>query len=111
MTDSAGNVAAETVTVVVNQTPTAVVVTPSPVNVASGGQQSFSATLDDQFGSAIPYSAFTWAVTAGSGSVNASGNYTAPANTLGTATVTATSSLGSIHGTAAINVVAAPRRA
>ncbi len=104
MTDSAGNVAAQTVTVVVNQTPV-VVVTPSPAFVAFGAQQSFSATLEDQFGNAIPFAAFTWAVTAGGGSVDSSGNYTA-SGAAGTATLTATSSLGLISGTAAINIVA-----
>ena len=82
-----------------------VVVAPSPAIVTVGAQQSFSATLEDQFGNAIPFAAFTWAVTAGGGSVDASGNYTAP-GALGTATLTATSSLGLISGTAAINIVA-----
>ncbi len=104
MTDSAGNVAAATVAVVVNQTPAKVVVTPSTAIVTVGMQQSFSATLDDQFGGVIA-AGFTWAVTGG-GSVDADGNYTAP-GAAGTATLTATSSLGAIKGMAAINVVTA----
>ena len=48
---------------------------------------------------------FTWAVTAGGGSVDSSGNYTA-SGAAGTATLTATSSLGLISGTAAINILA-----
>ena len=103
MYDSGNNAAVQTVTVIVNQTPTAVVVAPSPAVVDAGTQQSFIATLDDQFGYAIA-SGFTWAVTVGGGSVDSSGNYTAP-GTAGTATLTATSSAGSIQGTAAINVV------
>ena len=61
MADSAGDVAANTVTVVVEQTATSVVVSPSPVNVTAGAEQSFSAALEDQFGAAVPYSAYAWA--------------------------------------------------
>ena len=80
MTDSAGDVASNVVTVVVAQTPTAVAVTPSPVNVAAGAEQSFSAALEDQFGAAVPYSAYTWALS-GNGTLSAAGLYTAPAST------------------------------
>ena len=107
MADSAGNVAAETVTVVVDQKATSVVVSPSPVNLASGAEQTLYATLDDQFGAAISYSGFTWAVT-GNGTISSSGNFTAPTNRLETDTVTAASSIGSIQGTATINVLATP---
>ena len=107
MTDVNGNVAANTVTVVVQQTPTTVVVASPLVNLTPGSQQAFSATLDDQFGAAITSSTFTWKATAGNGTVAANGLYTAPASTPETDTLTATSSLGSIKGTATINVVAA----
>ena len=108
ITDQFGNAVAGTVTVVVNQTPTTVVIAPSPVNITVGTQQQFTATADDQFGNVISYAAFTWAVTGGSGSVNtSSGLYTAPASA-GSATLSATSTPGSVVGTASIYVVLVP---
>ena len=53
MTNVNGNVAANTVTVVVDRTPTTVVVAPPLVNLTPGSQQPFSATLDDQFGAPL----------------------------------------------------------
>ena len=102
MTDAAGDVTADSVTVTVDQRPTAVVVTPSSPVVSAGTQQSFSATLDDQFGDAISGTAFTWAVS-GVGTVDTNGNYTASA--VGTATLSATSSSG-LSSTATIDVMA-----
>ena len=101
MTDAAGNATADSVTVVVDRTPTAVVVAPSSVNLTGGAQQSFQATLDDQFGDAIPGAAFTWALS-GAGTVDANGNYTASA--VGTATLAATS--GGLNAMATIDVIA-----
>ena len=105
MTDANGNVTTDSITVVVAQTPTAVVVTPSSPVVTGGTQQAFSATLDDQFGNAISGTTFTWALS-GVGTVDSSGNYTASA--VGTATLTATSSTGGLSGTAAIAVAPLP---
>ena len=51
--------------------------------------QSFTATLEDQFGDAIPYAAYTWAASAAAALSRQRRPYTAP-NALGTDTLTVT---------------------
>jgi hypothetical protein len=113
ITNLAGLTNTSSASIVVNQTLTAVSVTysgqtkpASPKNVTAGGTQQFNASALDQFGNALTTQpSFTWAVTAGGGSVSATGLYTAPAS--GTmATVTATTS--SISGSAAAWVLTSP---
>jgi hypothetical protein len=102
ITDSGGLSTTSSATVTVNQTFTSVVVTPGTSNLDLNGSQQFSATGYDQFGNVLTTQpTFTWAVTAGGGSVNSSGVYTAPSN-VGTATVQA--SFGGINGTSTVNI-------
>jgi len=70
-------------------TPISVSVSPSTATVAPGGTQSFSASVSNDSANA----GVTWSVaTGGQGSVDTSGNYTAPAGAIpGTDTVVATS--------------------
>ena len=94
-----------TSSVVVTVTPvvTTIIVTPSNVTVDENGTQQFLATAYSQFGIQMgSQPSFTWSVSAGLGSVNSSGLYTAPEST-GSATVTATAS--SVSGTASVTVV------
>ena len=73
--------------------------------IAPSATQQFTATARDQFGaSLIAQPAFTWAVS-GSGTVSASGLYTAAATAGGPFTVSAQS--GSVSGTASVSVVVA----
>ena len=106
--DSTGLSTTSSVTVTVNQTLTAITVSPGSAGVNQNGTQQFSAAGFDQFGNALATGpAFTW-TTAGVGSINASGLYTAPGSgSTGSATITASS--GAINGSASISVTnAAP---
>jgi hypothetical protein len=89
ITDAGGLTATSSVTVVVNQTLTSVVVTPGSVSLADGGSQQFTATARDQFGNAMSTQpAWTWSVV-GMGTVSGGGLYTAPIIGVGTDTVLA----------------------
>jgi hypothetical protein len=82
-----------------------ITVTPTTASVFDGTTQSFFATAFDQFGNALTTQpAFTWTVATGGagGTVNASGDYTAPASGTGLDTVRASS--GSVSGTASVSV-------
>ncbi len=79
------------VTVVVNQTPTSLSVTPQSPYVAVNTTQQFTAAVTDQFGNAISNPSVTWAVTNGSGSISNAGLYTAPSTATGSTMITATS--------------------
>ncbi len=105
-TDTGGKSATSSVTVTVNQTATTVTVSPSTATVASLHTQQFTASVLDQFGTAISSPAVTWSLASGTGSVSTAGLYTAAA-AAGTASVKATS--GSASGTASVTITnAAP---
>ena len=53
ITDPGGLTAASTVNVTVNQTLTAITVSPASVSLAAGGTQQYTATAEDQFGAAF----------------------------------------------------------
>ncbi len=78
--------------------------------MGGGLTQQFSASAYDQFGNALSSQpGFTWHVTAGTGSINGSGKYTATSSgTLATVTATATVSSTSFTGTAQAGVVSSP---
>ena len=88
------------VAVVVQQTPTSIVVSPSssPV-VPVGFTQQFSATATDQFGNAISSPSFSWGITGSGNSISATGDATL-GSTPGSFTVTATD--GSAQGMATV---------
>jgi hypothetical protein len=87
--------------VTVEQTPTAVRLTPATATVGVGSRQQFTATVTDQFGNAISNPAVTWTLS-GLGSVSATGLYTAPTHGVGGAAVTAKS--GAAAKTAAVTI-------
>ncbi len=101
MTDLGGLTTTSTVNVTVNQTLTAIGVSPNSVNLAGNATQQFTASATDQFGDAMS-AAVTWSATAGS--IDTTGFYTAPNNTT-SATITATSGAISGSATAAITAV------
>ena len=103
VTDPSGFQTKSSVTVVVNQTLSAIKVTPASVTVPAGGQQMFSAAAYEQFGTLMSSQpGFTWSMVSGGGSIAASrGLYTAP-SVAGSATVKASS--GSITSTASITI-------
>jgi hypothetical protein len=105
ITDQGGlSVTSTTATVTVQQTPTALGLTPATATVVEGASQQFRATATDQFGQAISNPAVTW-TSSGLGSVSTTGLYTAPASGVGSAAVTATS--GAAAQTAAVTVTIA----
>ncbi len=107
ITDSSGLSTTSDVTVTVDQTLTSVVVSPGSVTVADGGTQQFTATAEDQFGQAMATQpAFTWTLTAGSGTLGGSGLYTAPTTGTGSATVQAADA--SLNASASISFGSAP---
>jgi hypothetical protein len=89
LTDPAGLTATSDVTVFVGQTLTSIVVAPGNANVRGGGAVQFTATALDQFGNAMTVQpSLTWSLS-GSGSLSASGVYTAPLAGWGTSVVQA----------------------
>ena len=91
-----------TLSVTVNQTLTAVTLTPTTVTLGTGKTQQFTAVAKDQFGANLATQpAIAWALASGVGSVGAAGLYTAPASA-GSAVVMATA--GPLSATAAVTV-------
>ncbi len=99
-------------TVTVNQVFTSITITPTavPVSVPAGGTIDFSASGNDQFDDTLDTQpTFTWALTAGAGSIaSTTGVYTASTTVGSTATITAsaTGALGTIVGGAMIKTIA-----
>ncbi len=103
--DSAPLTTFQDVTVLVNQTGTAVVISPSAATLAPTEMQAFTAQVNDQFNTAlIAQPSVTWALDmGGSGSITTSGVYVAP-STIGTSIVRAAA--GSLSGIATVTVTA-----
>jgi hypothetical protein len=102
ITDQRGlSVTSTTATVMVEQSPGALVLTPSTATVVVGATEQFTASATDQFGKAISDPVVTWTLS-GPGSVSTTGLYTAPVSGAGSAAVTATS--GAAVQTAAITI-------
>ncbi len=101
--DAGGLSVTSSVSVMVSQTLTSIVVSPNPVTLNTGGTQTFTASAKDQFGAALATQpVFTWSVASGGvGSITSGGVYSS-GSSAGSATVTATS--GTISGTAAVTV-------
>lgn len=103
--DSAGLSITSSISVTVNSTPTTITLAPSPAWVGTSDSVQLSATVLNQFGQTLSSPAITWSVTAGGGSVNSSGLFTAP-STAQTSTVRAVS--GSAQSTVTVNTVTPP---
>ncbi|HEY3322391.1 MAG TPA: PA14 domain-containing protein [Planctomycetota bacterium] len=97
--DSGNLSTTSSVSVNVNQTLTAIAVSPATALLPLNGSQQFSAAASDQFAAPMT-AAFTWSAT-GAGTIAASGLFTA-GNAPGSATVTATS--GTVTGTAGVTI-------
>ncbi len=95
--------ATSSVSVTVDQTLTAIKVSPSTASLSTGLTQQFSGTGIDQFGFALATQkqpVFAWSKTAGT--INAGGLLTAPNSSVSNGTVTASS--GAVKGTATFTV-------
>ena len=104
VSDPSGYIVTSSVTVVVNQTLTSIVVSPGSITLAAGAGEQFTGVGYDQFGNPLSAQpALSWSVKSGVGSIVASsGLYTAP-NAAGIATVQASS--GGISGSASVTVL------
>ena len=100
--DAAGLTATSSVLVTVQQTPTALSVTPATASVLTGATQAFQATVTDQFGATISSPTVTWSVSGG-GSISSYGVFTAG---LAAGTVVVSAASGGAHGSAAVTVSA-----
>jgi hypothetical protein len=101
--DPGGLTATSSVTVVVNQTATTIVINPASATIASGATESFKAVVDDQFGTPLgTQPSLSWSVASGGGTIGSgTGVYVAPA-TAGMAVVRATA--GGASGTAIVTI-------
>ena len=101
ITDAGGLSTTSTVDVTVDQTLTAITVSPATASLTGGGTQQFTATGTDQFGVVLATQpTFTWGTTAGT--ISAGGLLTAPNTPVASGTVTASS--GTVSGTASFAV-------
>jgi hypothetical protein len=89
--DASGQTTTSSVNVVVNQTLSGVLVSPTTSSIPVSTTQQFNANAIDQFGDAMTTSlSYQWLVTSGSGTISSTGLYTAAARG-GTATIQAQS--------------------
>ena len=104
--DAYGLSAISSKTFVVSPTLTSIALAPNTVSLLPGATQQFTATSLDQFGQTLANPPImAWSAT--SGTINASGLFTAPAS--GTScTVAAMSVSGSVTGTATVSLLSAP---
>ena len=77
ITDGVGNSVISPLTVVVNQSISAITISPTSVSLPPSGTRQFTASVKDQFGDDFPSPALVW--TAVTGTIDANGFYTAPA--------------------------------
>ena len=96
ITNASGHSTNSSVNVTVNQTLTGAAITPAVMTASPGGSTQFAAVGTDQFGNLMStaLSNATWSVISGAGTVNASGQFTAPGNGSGVSTVRVLSSTG-----------------
>ncbi len=105
--DPSGLTATSSVSVTVNQTESAVTVTPGSASLSDGASQQFAATAKDQFGNALATQpAWVWTLSAGVGTVTAGGLYTAPATGSGAGTLQVSG--GGLSATAGVTFGSAP---
>src|SRR5207245_4343925 len=101
--DQDGVTVTSAVVVTVDQHATSVTVSPGSATIDPNATQAFAATLKDQFGNAMTSQpAFGW--TAGGGSIDPSGLFTAGASGGGPFTVTATDPGSGLQGTASVTI-------
>ncbi len=104
--DPAGNTVTSRVSVTVQATPTVLDVQPSVVDLQAGQTQSFSASVNDQFGAPlVPQPTFTWSI-AGGGAVDGAGQFVAGTTPGGPHLLTVSS--GALSASAQITINATP---
>jgi hypothetical protein len=101
ITDSSNLSIASSVNVTVQQIPTGVIVSPSPLTIPTNTSTSFSASVMDQFGIAIGSPALNWAINGSGNAIDGAGNATL-GGVPGSFTVTAAD--GAVQGFATVVV-------
>ena len=99
---SGGKTAKATVTVTAD-TVVRVAVTPSPATVMVDGKVAFNVKGYDKYDNEVPGLSFTWSVTAGGGTIDSTGNFTAGTKT-GTFASTVLAKTGALEGRATVEV-------
>ena len=100
ITDPSNRTATSSVNVSVNQTLTAIAISPLFATLNAGTAQQFTATANDQFGNALmPQPTFTWTTNVAGGSINSGSGLFASPNTTAIGTVTAASGAFSGYST------------
>ncbi len=100
VSDPSGYVVTSSVTVAVDQTLSAIRVSPASITLAAGGQQQFTGVGYDQFGNAMASQpSLKWSVSSGVGTITAGGHYQAPGSA-GSAAVLASD--GAVTATASV---------
>jgi hypothetical protein len=108
LTDPNNQTASSSVNVTVNQALSSISVSPANVTLADRAQQQFQAVALDQFSQKLASQpTFAWSIASGGvGSINSSGQYTAPSSETGSATVQAKS--GNVTGPATVTIQIMP---
>lgn len=86
--------------------PASIVLTPTPVTLATGGTQQFVAVVTDAAGNVLT-DVPNWSVAAGGGAIGSTGMFTA-GNTAGTFTNTVVASIGSLSASGTVTVSTGP---
>ncbi len=102
VTASYGSISGKATINVISGIPATVTVTPTPVTLAIGATQQFTAVFKDAGGNVVTGNP-TWAVLFGGGTIAQTGLFTA-GTTAGTFTNTVVASMGTISGTATVTV-------
>jgi hypothetical protein len=108
LTDPNNQTASSSVNVTVSQALSSISVSPANVTLADRAQQQFQAVALDQFSQKLASQpTFAWSIASGGvGSINSSGQYTAPNSGTGSATVQAKS--GNVTGLATVMIQIMP---
>lgn len=101
ISDGNGNSVSSNVSVTVAQTATSIKLTPTSAFVGTGTTKQFAVAAKDQFGAPITSPSATWSISAGGGTINSAGLFTAPA-AAGKSTVRV--QVGTLIATSAVSV-------
>ena len=102
VTATVGSISARATVTVIAGAPATIVVTPTPVTLASGATQLFTSVVRDAANNVLAITP-NWSIAAGGGTINSAGLFTA-GTSAGTFTNSVTASVGAIAGTATVIV-------
>ncbi|MEX2177068.1 MAG: ice-binding family protein [Gemmatimonadaceae bacterium] len=106
VTATVGSISGSATAIVLAGPPASIVLTPTPVTLATGATQQFTAVVSDVAGNVLP-NLPNWSVAAGGGGIGSAGLFTA-GNTAGTFTNTVVASIGGISASGTVTVSTGP---